>query len=225
MSLKNKIPTDWQQVLSEEFEKEYWNRLEGHLNALADDAVLPPRHLIFNALEKTPFADVKVVILGQDPYHKPGQAHGLSFSVPNDVKTPPSLKNIYKELAADIEGFTIPKHGNLEAWASQGVLLLNAILTVSPNLAASHSKLGWELFSNAIIQQLSAQRCGLVFMLWGNFAKQKAELIDAHKHLVLLAAHPSPLAGGAYFGSKHFSAANTYLEQQKHAPIRWQVMD
>jgi uracil-DNA glycosylase len=184
--------------------------------------VYPAGGLIFNAFDTTPFQDVKVVILGQDPYHNPGEAMGLSFSVPQGIKTPPSLQNIYKEINADL-ALSIPTHGDLTSWAEQGVFLLNAILTVEKNLPASHQKIGWQFFTDAIIKKLSTERAGIVFMLWGNFAKKKKELIDTSKHLVLEAAHPSPLAGGAFFGCKHFSQANDYLKKNGAKTIDWSI--
>lgn len=218
-----KIAESWKTQLAREFEQPYFQAIATFLKKekAAGKTIYPPGSLIFNAFDTTPFEAVKVVILGQDPYHNPGQAMGLSFSVPRGVTTPPSLRNIYKELQADIEGFTPPKHGDLTAWAEQGVFLLNAILTVAHRSAGSHRKIGWQDFTDAVIRKLSEEREGLVFMLWGGFAKKKKALIDTDKHLVLEAAHPSPLAGGAYFGSKHFSQANAYLEEQGEAPIDW----
>ena len=178
--------------------------------------------MIFNAFTQTPFDKVKVVILGQDPYHNEHQAMGLSFSVPKDVKAPPSLVNVYKEIKADLD-LPIPTHGDLTAWAQQGVFLLNAILTVEKGQAGSHQKSGWQNFTDAVIKRLSDEREHLVFMLWGNFAKQKGALIDKNKHKVLEAAHPSPLAGNAFSGCKHFSQANDYLKQNGIAPIDWRV--
>ena len=184
--------------------------------------IYPPGSLIFNAFNTTPFEKVKVVILGQDPYHNPGEAMGLSFSVPKGVRIPPSLKNIYKELHDDL-GISIPNHGDLTHWAEQGVFLLNAMLTVERNKPRSHQKIGWQTFTDAVIRRLSEERQGLVFMLWGGFARQKKQLIDTGKHLVLEAAHPSPLAGGAYFGSRHFSKANEYLKNQGKEPVDWKL--
>ena len=219
-----KIEESWKAVLADEFEQAYFQGLAGFLRQekSAGKVIYPPGSLIFNAFAKTPFDAVKVVVIGQDPYHNPGEAMGLSFSVPRGVRTPPSLKNIYKELNSDL-GCTIPSHGDLTKWADQGVFLLNAMLTVEHKKAGSHRKIGWQNFTNAVIRKLSEEREGLVFMLWGNFAKAKAELIDTEKHLVLKAAHPSPLAGGAYFGSKHFSQANAYFAQQGKTPIDWQI--
>jgi len=219
------IEASWKAALTEEFQKEYFVNLKAFLKAemTAGKTIYPPGKLIFNAFDTVPLPDVKVVILGQDPYHGPGQAHGLSFSVPKTAKIPPSLRNVYKELTTDIEGFQAPKHGNLEAWASQGVFLLNAFLTVEHKKAGSHRKAGWEHFTNAVIQKISDEREGVVFMLWGNFAKKKATLVDAKKHLVLESAHPSPLAGTAFLGNKHFSQANAYLESHGQAAIDWRL--
>lgn len=219
-----RIEESWKNVLSDEFEKPYFEALVGFIKKekSAGKTIYPPGSLIFNAFDSTPFDQVKVVILGQDPYHNPGEAMGLSFSVPKGVRTPPSLKNIYKELQDDL-GIPIASHGDLTAWAEQGVFLLNAMLTVERKRAGSHSKAGWQNFTDAVIRKLSEEREHLVFMLWGNFAKRKGALIDGSKHLILEAAHPSPLAGGAYFGSKHFSKANAYLEKHGKAPIDWKV--
>src|SRR5690606_3533906 len=186
--------------------------------------VFPPNKLIFNAFNHTSFDHVKVVILGQDPYHNIGQAHGLSFSVPPGIEIPPSLRNMYKELSTDIPGFNIPAHGDLTAWADQGVLLLNATLTVRAHTAGSHQGKGWELFTDRAISALSQQREGIVFLLWGRYAKNKAAIIDHRKHLILTAAHPSPLsAHNGFFGCRHFSKANDYLIKTGNEPINWQV--
>ena len=184
--------------------------------------VYPQEDLVFAALETTPFDRVKVVILGQDPYHGPGQAHGLSFSVLPGVKIPPSLRNMYKELEQDIDGFISPKHGFLQSWAEQGVLLLNAVLTVRDGEPNSHKKLGWERFTDKAIQALSQSREGLIFLLWGAHAQKKAALIDESRHHILSAPHPSPLsARRGFFGCRHFSRANELLTQQKRSPIDW----
>jgi len=219
-----KIEDSWKKVLKEEFEQPYFQTIVSFLKAekAKGTIIYPPGPLIFNAFEQTPFEKVKVVVLGQDPYHGPGQAMGLSFSVPLGVRPPASLKNIYKEMNTDV-GATIATHGDLTKWAQQGVFLLNAMLTVEHKKAGSHKKIGWQNFTDAVIRTLSEEREGLVFMLWGNFAKAKGDLIDGTKHLVLNAAHPSPLAGGAYFGSKHFSQANAYLKEQGKEEIDWQV--
>lgn len=219
-----KIEESWKQVLQTQFDQPYFEVLINFLKKekAAGKTIYPPGSLLFNAFEKTPFDQVKVVILGQDPYHNPGEAMGLSFSVPRAVRVPPSLKNIYKELQTDID-FQAPDHGDLSAWASQGVFLLNSMLTVEHRKPGSHRKIGWQNFTDAVIHLLSEKKTGLVFMLWGNYARSKKELVDAQKHLVLEAAHPSPLARGAYFGSKHFSQANEYLKNQDKMPIDWSL--
>jgi len=186
--------------------------------------IFPPGKLIFNAFQLTPIDRVRVVIIGQDPYHKAGQAMGLSFSVPRGVRVPPSLVNIYKEIQRDL-GFNLPAHGDLTSWAEQGVLLLNAMLTVESARAGSHSKVGWQEFTNAVIKKLSDEREGIIFLLWGNFAKSKRDLIDTNKHHILEAAHPSPLARNAFNNCKHFSKANSLLKQQSQAEINWQILD
>jgi uracil-DNA glycosylase len=186
--------------------------------------VYPKPSDVFNAFKFTPFNEVKVVILGQDPYHGANQAHGLSFSVQKGVAIPPSLKNIYKELQADIPGFKIPAHGDLSSWAKQGVLLLNATLTVRAGEPGSHQKMGWEQFTDQAIRALSEQREGLVFMLWGRYAQAKASLINPTKHVVLTAAHPSPFSAyNGFFGCSHFSKANAYLVKKGEKPIVWQI--
>jgi len=217
-----KIEASWKAALADEFSKPYFQSLITFLRAekAAGKKIYPPGSLIFNAFDTTPFEEVKVVVLGQDPYHNPGEAMGLSFSVPKGSRVPPSLKNIYKELYEDVKA-NPPQHGDLSEWSAQGVFLLNAMLTVEHKKAGSHRKSGWQDFTDAVIKKLSEERSGLVFMLWGNFAKSKSELIDASKHLVLKASHPSPLGRGAYFGSKHFSQANTYLEANGLDPIDW----
>ncbi len=220
------LEESWKQALEAEFSKVYFRELVEFLKKekRSGKAIYPPGKLIFNAFNTTPFEEVKVVILGQDPYHNPGEAMGLSFSVPKGVRVPPSLRNIYKELEQDIN-FKTPPHGDLSTWAAQGVFLLNAMLTVEHKKARSHQKAGWQYFTNAVIKTLSEQREGLVFMLWGNFAKNKRDLIDKNRHLVLEAAHPSPLAGGAFFGNRHFSKANKYLTEQGLEPIDWRLED
>lgn len=218
------IEASWKQALADEFEKEYFQKLRAFLKQekQAGTIIYPPGPLIFNAFEQTPFASVKVVILGQDPYHNPGEAMGLSFSVPRGIRIPPSLLNIYKELQTDL-GIAPADHGDLSHWAKQGVLLLNAMLTVRAGQPASHQQIGWQDFTDAVIRKLSDEREGLIFMLWGNFAKTKKALIDTQKHHVLEAAHPSPLAKGAFFGCKHFSKANVLLEQSGRSGIDWRV--
>ncbi len=220
-----KIEPSWKEVLKDEFVKDYFLHLTTFLKAerATKKIIYPPGPLIFNAFEKTPFDKVKVVILGQDPYHNPGQAHGLSFSVPDGVPPPPSLKNIFKELHDDL-GIPIPKNGNLEKWAQQGVLLLNTSLTVRENEPGSHSRIGWITFTNEVIRKISNQKSRIVFLLWGNYAHEKQELIDEGKHFVLKAAHPSPLsAHRGFFGCRHFSATNQILMQEGIAPIDWKI--
>lgn len=219
------IEPSWKEVLYKEFNRSYFQQISVHLKSeKASKAIIfPPGKLIFNAFEKTPFSHLKVVVLGQDPYHGPGQAHGLSFSVPDGVKPPPSLLNIFKELKKDI-GMEIPSTGNLTPWAEQGVLLLNAVLTVRANEPASHAKIGWMDFTNAVIQKISDQKKGIVFLLWGKFAHEKQIFIDATKHHVLKAAHPSPFsADKGFFGCKHFSKTNELLMQQGIEPINWKL--
>lgn len=218
------IDDTWRAALKGEFEQPYFAEIKQFLKEQlqAGKRIYPPGKLIFHAFDQTPFDQVRVVILGQDPYHGPGQAMGLSFSVPQGVRVPASLKNIYKEMQSDV-GITIPNHGDLTTWAEQGVLLLNAMLTVEHKQPGSHKKIGWQRFTDAVIKTLSQEREGIVFMLWGNFAQGKVDLIDTQKHLVLTAAHPSPLARGAYFGSKHFSQANAHLISRGDDPINWQV--
>lgn len=215
----------WKEVLGVEFGLPYMQQLKQFLVAeKREHTVYPPGNLIFNAFNHTPFGEVNVVILGQDPYHNVGQAHGLSFSVPPGVPIPPSLRNMYQELSTDIPGFRVPGHGDLTAWADQGVLLLNATLTVRAHTAGSHQGKGWEAFTDKAIAELSARREGIVFLLWGRYAKNKAALIDYRKHHVLTAAHPSPFsAHHGFFGCKHFSKTNSFLTQQGHKPIDWQV--
>ena len=218
-----RIESGWKEALREEFLSEYFAKIkENLLAAKAREIVYPPGNLIFNAFNLTPFERVRAVILGQDPYHGAHQAMGLSFSVPRDVRIPPSLVNIYKEIKSDL-GISEPASGDLSYWAKQGVLLLNASLSVGANRANSHSGFGWQIFTDAVIKILSARRQNLVFMLWGNFAKAKSALIDAQKHLILTAAHPSPLAGGAFFGCRHFSRCNEYLRAHGLGEIDWDL--
>ena len=219
-----KIEQSWKDALGSEFNKPYFASLVRFLhNEKAEGRrIFPPGSQIFKAFELTPVGDVKVVILGQDPYHGPGQAHGLSFSVPENMPAPPSLKNIFKEIETDL-GVRMSGYPNLEKWARQGVLLLNAVLTVRSGEAASHSKVGWQEFTDAVIKYISAECEGVVFMLWGNFARTKSELIDHSRHCVLEAAHPSPLARGAFFGCRHFSKANAYLAAHGRTQIDWQL--
>jgi uracil-DNA glycosylase len=218
-----KIEESWKKVLAEEFAKPYFEQIVYHLKTerAAGRIIYPPGGLIFNAFEHTTFDKLKVVILGQDPYHGPSQAHGLSFSVPDGIAIPPSLGNIYKELKNDI-GMPIPQSGNLSAWAHQGVLLLNAVLSVRANEPASHAKIGWMNFTDAVIQKISTEKKGIIFLLWGKFAQEKAALIDVTKHHILTAAHPSPFsADKGFFGCKHFSKTNALLVQQGKDPINW----
>lgn len=225
-SIQPQIEESWKQILSNEFNSDYFKELKEFLvEEKEKHTVYPPGSQIFTAFNLTPFNKVKVVIIGQDPYHGPGQAHGLCFSVPKGIKPPPSLKNIFKELKTDI-GFEIPDHGNLESWAKQGVLLINAVLTVRANTPTSHRKKGWETFTDAVIKNLSENRTGLVFLLWGAYAQAKAELIDAGKHYILKAHHPSPLsASRGFFGCKHFSQTNQILERHGLEPINWSLKD
>ncbi len=218
-----KIEPSWKEVLSSEFDKPYFAALAAALHAEkeAGATIYPPGRLIFNAFELTPFDKVRVVILGQDPYHRPGEAEGLSFSVPEGVQLPPSLKNIYKEISADTGLDLSRKSGSLRGWAEQGVFLLNSILTVRAAEAASHSKLGWQTFTDAVIKAISDGKSGVVFLLWGRFARDKKVLIDTSRHYVLEAAHPSPLAGGAFFGCRHFSKTNEILSAEGFEPIDW----
>lgn len=219
-----KIEQSWKEALAGEFGKPYFASLVSFLRneKAAGKVIYPPGSQIFRAFDLTPVQNVKVVILGQDPYHGPGQAHGLSFSVPSGVPAPPSLKNIFKEIETDL-GVKMSGHPNLESWARQGVLLLNAVLTVRAAEAASHSRIGWQEFTDAVIKYISDNCEGVVFMLWGNFARGKSELIDHSRHCVLEAAHPSPLARGAFFGCRHFSQANNYLLSTSRTPINWQL--
>jgi len=219
-----KIEEKWKRVLAPEFEKDYFSALVGelHRRKTSGEVIYPSGRDIFKAFELCPPDSVKVVILGQDPYHNPGQAMGLSFSVPQGAAAPPSLKNIFKEIQNDC-GVVMSGRTDLSPWATQGVLLLNAILTVTAGQAASHSRLGWEQFTDAVIRSVSDNSEGVVFMLWGNFARSKKALIDSEKHLVLEAAHPSPLAGGAFFGCRHFSKANAWLSAHGKTPIDWQL--
>lgn len=216
------IEPSWKRALEAEFGKPYFASLAAKVrDAYFKGAVFPPPKLIFNALELCSFDAVRVVILGQDPYHGVGQAHGLSFSVKDGIRTPPSLQNIYKEIATDI-GTPIPTSGNLERWATQGVLLLNATLTVEQSKPGSHQGWGWEEFTDAIIKTVSEEKEQVVFLLWGNYARAKKALIDTSKHLVLEAPHPSPFsAHNGFFGCKHFSQTNTYLQQHGKDPIMW----
>ena len=216
------IESSWKEIIKNEFDKDYFIKLVNFLKEekRGGKIIYPKGAHIFNAFNTTPFDQVKVVILGQDPYHGPGQAHGLSFSVPEGTRLPPSLQNIYKELQSDL-GVEPRSSGNLEHWAGQGVFLLNAVLTVRAGEPASHSNIGWTSFTDAVIRAISDNKEGIIFMLWGNFARSKKELIDSNKHYVLEAAHPSPLARGAFFGCKHFSRCNEILVKTERQPIIW----
>lgn len=220
-----KIEPEWLEVLRPEFEKPYFTELKSFL--LEEKKlyrVYPPGNRIFAAFDYTPFSKVKVVILGQDPYHGDGQAHGLCFSVPDGIALPPSLVNIYKELTTDLD-VSLPISGNLEKWAKQGVLLLNATLTVRANQAGSHQRHGWENFTDEVIRQLSAQHTGLVFILWGSYAQAKEAMIDTSKHFILKAVHPSPLSVyRGFFGCHHFSKTNELLVKAGKDPIDWNLV-
>ncbi|OQW69226.1 MAG: uracil-DNA glycosylase [Proteobacteria bacterium ST_bin12] len=219
------LHSTWLAVIGDELEKPYMQALRHFLKAekAAGKVIFPPSPLIFNAFNHTPFEQVRVVIIGQDPYHGPNQAHGLSFSVPNGVALPPSLMNIFKEISTDL-GVKISRNGDLTPWANQGVLLLNATLTVEQSNAGSHQGKGWEAFTDAAITALNAHREGLVFVLWGSYAQKKGAFIDESKHLVLKSVHPSPLsAHRGFFGNRQFSSINQYLIQQGQTPINWQI--
>lgn len=224
VTVSPRIENSWYEVLREEFEQPYFSAIKQFLQEEKRNGkvIYPPGPLIFNAFNLTPFDKVKVVILGQDPYHGAGQAHGLCFSVPHGVTPPPSLVNIFKEIEQDVH-IAPPSHGNLEKWARQGVLLLNAILTVRANEPASHSKIGWERFTDAVIRKLSELREGLVFLLWGKFAQNKEYLIDTRRHVILKAAHPSPYSAHLFFGCKHFSKTNLILQSMGLDPIDWRL--
>ena len=219
-----RMEQSWKEALQSEFEKPYFAALVRTLHAekAAGERIYPPGRDIFKAFELTPVDQVKVVILGQDPYHGPGQAMGLCFSVPDSVPAPPSLKNIFREIETDC-GVRMSGNPNLEPWARQGVLLLNAILTVRAGAPASHGAIGWQTFTDAVIRYISTHLEGVVFLLWGNFARSKRELIDTTRHHVLEAAHPSPLARGAFFGCRHFSKTNDILLAEHKTPIDWQL--
>lgn len=223
IKINPKIEESWKHILKEEFDSVNCMQLKSFLvEEKKKNIVYPPGDLIFSALNLTPFDKVKVVIIGQDPYHGKNQAHGLAFSVQKGISMPPSLLNIFKELKDDL-GIPIPKNGNLEAWAKQGVLLLNATLTVRAGNPCSHQNKGWEPFTDAIIRKLSEEKTGIVFLLWGKFAQGKEKLIDTTKHFVLKAAHPSPLARGAFFGCGHFSKTNELLQKTGKTAIDWKI--
>lgn len=216
----------WADAIGAEKQQPYFQKIIQQVNTerRSGQIIYPPAPDVFNAFRYTEFNQVKVVIIGQDPYHNENQAHGLAFSVQQGVEIPPSLKNIYKELASDIDGFQIPHHGCLKKWADEGVLLLNTVLTVKAHLAHSHKDIGWETFTDKVIEVLNQHRENLVFLLWGNPAQKKGSKIDTARHLVLKAAHPSPLsAHRGFFGCRHFSQTNQYLRQKGMTPIDWQV--
>lgn len=224
MSNQVAIAESWKPVLQQEFDKPYFEALIDFLKQekAAGKTIFPPGPQIFAAFDYTAFNDVRVVIIGQDPYHGQGQAHGLCFSVNKGIAVPPSLQNIYKEIKTDIEGFETPNHGDLSHWAKQGVLMLNATLTVEKDKAGSHQGKGWEAFTDAVIKVVSTQKENVVFILWGKFAQSKARLIDETKHLILMAAHPSPFSAyNGFFGCKHFSKTNHYLKQHQSQIINW----
>lgn len=218
------MATGWQQALETELAQPYFKALKVFITSQrASFTIYPPESQVFTAFRATDLADVRVVILGQDPYHGVGQAHGLSFSVPEGIRVPPSLLNIYKELVHDA-GITMPIHGCLMPWANQGVLLLNSVLTVAEGRAGAHQGKGWERFTDQVVSIISDRREHVVFILWGAYAQKKGAAIDSQRHLILTAPHPSPLsAHRGFFGSGHFSKANTYLQQHGYAPIDWQV--
>ena len=223
--MRVQIEPTWESVLRSEFEKEYFEKLAAFVKSeYRNYRCFPRGKEIFNAFDNCPFDKLKVVIIGQDPYHGVGQAHGLCFSVPEGIPHPPSLVNIFKEIQEDLN-ILYPKSGNLLAWANQGVLLLNATLTVRTHQAGSHQRKGWEQFTDAVIQIISEQLSGIIFLLWGGFAKQKIKLIDPKKHHVLTSGHPSPLSAnkGHWFGNKHFSKCNAFLEANGKSPISWKV--
>lgn len=218
------LPDDWKAALEPEFSAPYFHELKDFLvRERQEHTIFPPAPDVFNALRFTPLSDVKVLILGQDPYHRPGQAHGLSFSVRPGVTVPPSLRNIYKELTADLPGFTPPLHGYLKHWADQGVLLLNAVLTVREGQANSHQGKGWETFTDAVIRAVNARPERVVFVLWGAYARKKAKLITGPQHVIVESAHPSPLSEAKFFRSRPFSRVNAALEEAGQAPIDWQL--
>jgi len=220
-----KLDNDWDALLANEFKQEYYQNLRQFLKtAYSTKTIYPNMYDIFNALKLTPYESVKAVIVGQDPYMNPGEAHGLSFSVCPGIKTPPSLANIYKELSVDL-GCKIPNNGHLTHWAKQGVLLLNAVLTVEAKKSRSHAGVGWERFTDYILELLNRRKTPIVFLLWGRDAQTKGRLIDNPAHLILQAAHPSPLAGGRFFGCRHFSKTNAFLEENGLGVIDWQVPD
>ena len=224
MTLCEQLPPDWSAILQKEFHKPYWSSLEERVyQARAATTIYPPPENVFAAFHACSFESCRLLLLGQDPYHGPNQAHGLSFSVPDGVKIPPSLRNMYKERKTDL-GLPIPQSGNLEAWSKRGILMLNAFLTVEENKAGSHSKWGWGQFTDAVIEKLSQRDKPLVFLLWGNFAKKKMKLIDGQRHRIIFSAHPSPLsAHRGFFGSKPYSKVNEALKELNQPPIDWSL--
>lgn len=222
------IMNTWSEFLEQQQQQDYYQTLQSFVQSERDTGkrIYPADSDVFNAFDLTPLKQVRVVMLGQDPYHGDGQAHGLCFSVRPDIKIPPSLRNMYKELAQDIEGFTIPNHGYLDTWAKQGVLMLNTVLTVEEGKAHSHAKSGWEIFTDEVISMLNKQPQEIIFILWGNHAKKKGRHINRDRHHVLEGVHPSPLsANRGFFGCKHFSQVNERLAQQGLSPINWQISD
>ena len=223
MDASFRFPGDWHEVLADEFDKPYWQKLSEFITTeRAEQEVFPPEDEVFSALELTPYSEVRVVILGQDPYHDNDQAHGLSFSVKPGIKIPPSLRNIYKELNADL-GCAIPEHGNLVHWAKQGVLMINAVLTVRAHQANSHKSKGWEKLTDRIIRAVNEKDDPVVFLLWGGYARKKAKLVDTDRHGLVEGAHPSPLSVKKFMGSKPFSQVNELLEDKGREPIDWEV--
>ena len=224
MGLEQDICRSWSEVLSDEFSKQYFIKLETFVEEeRKSQKIYPPKDQVFTAFDLTPFEDVKVLLLGQDPYHGPDQAHGLSFSVREGIKIPPSLRNIYKEMESDV-GCSVPKHGYLIPWAKQGVMMLNAVLTVRHKSANSHKNKGWEKFTDAVIKKLNDRDEQVIFLLWGGYAKKKADLIDTNRHKIISAPHPSPFsARTGFFGSKPFSKINSLLEEAGHQPVNWQL--
>jgi uracil-DNA glycosylase len=220
------IEESWKKILADEFAKEYFDEIKRFLVSQKKQGkvIYPKGSHIFHAFDKTPFESVKIVIVGQDPYHGPGEAMGLSFSVPEGVRIPPSLLNIFKEIKSDL-GYNIPAHGDLTGWAEQGVFLLNAILTVALKSPASHRSIGWEIFTDSVIKHLSDIKKDLIFMLWGKYAQSKISLIDQYRHHLLIAAHPSPLARQGFLGCQHFSKANELLIQGGKKPILWNLQN
>ena len=219
----SKFGNDWDALLTDEMQKPYYLELRRFLKAeYATKPICPPMGDVFSAMRHTPYNDIKIVILGQDPYINPGEAHGMAFSVMPDIKIPPSLRNIFKELQDDM-GCYIPNNGHLMPWAKQGILLLNTVLTAVAKQSKSHANKGWERFTDNIISLCNQRQKPIIFMLWGRLAQQKAELIDDSRHKILMAAHPSPLAGGAFFGCRHFSLSNSFLSEQGEEVIDWQI--